>query len=297
MNLKDSGSLGMEIMAADSGYEKRGYLYDDFRMFHIRDEEEREYPYHYHDFYKLLIFLKGSVTYSIEGKSYRLKAYDMVLVSKGAIHRPKVETREPYERIVFYISEAFLERHRTAEYSLARCFEIAEREGTNVLRFPAMTNSRLLSVIEEIEKNGQEKEQYAAKLYANVLFMEFMILVNRCCMEGTGTFNRAVNFNQKMIDLIQYIGEHLTEELSIEDLAAHFYISRFHMMRQFKEETGYTIHRYITEKRVLLAKSLMAAGVSPTQACYQSGFRDYSTFLRAYKRRLAKNPSEDDKEQ
>ena len=86
------------------GYEKRGYLYDDFRMFHIVDEEEREYPYHYHDFYKLLIFLKGSVTYSIEGKSYRLKPHDMVLVNKGAIHRPWVEAKEPYERIVFYIS-------------------------------------------------------------------------------------------------------------------------------------------------------------------------------------------------
>lgn len=281
----------------NSGYEKRGYLYDDFRMFHITDTDAGEYPYHYHDFYKLLIFLKGSVTYSIEGKSYKLKAYDMVLVNKGAIHRPQVESTEPYERIVFYISEAFLKRHRTTEYNLARCFEMAGEEGADVLRFPAMTNSRLLSVIEEIEKNGQEKEQYAAKLYANVLFMEFMILVNRSCMDGAGTFNRAVYFNQKMIDLIKYIGEHLTEELSIEFLAAHFYISRFHMMRQFKEETGYTIHRYITEKRVLLAKSLMAAGIAPTQACYQSGFRDYSTFSRAYKRRLAQNPSESSHEQ
>lgn len=281
----------------NSGYEKRGYLYDDFRMFHIMDAGIREYPYHYHDFYKLLIFLKGSITYSIEGKSYKLKAYDMVRVNKGAIHRPQVESKEPYERIVFYISEAFLKRHRTTEYNLARCFEMAGEEGADVLRFPAMTNSRLLSVIEEIEKNGQEKEQYAAKLYANVLFMEFMILVNQSCMDGTATFNRAVYFNQKMIDLIKYIGEHLTEELSIEYLAAHFYISRFHMMRQFKEETGYTIHRYITEKRVLLAKSLMAAGIAPTQACYQSGFRDYSTFSRAYKRRLAQNPSESSHEQ
>lgn len=279
------------------GYEKRGYLYDDFRMFHITDTGEREYPYHYHDFYKLLIFVKGSVNYSIEGKSYRLKPYDMVLVGKGAIHRPRVETTEPYERIVFYISEAFLERHKTAEYDLARCFAIAGREGTDVLRFPAMTNSRLLTVIEEIEKNGQEQAQYAARLYANVLFMEFMILVNRGCMDGTGTFNREVSFNQKMIDLIKYIGEHLTEKLSIEDLAAHFYISRYHMMRQFKEETGYTIHRYITEKRVLLAKSLIAAGVSPTQACYRSGFQDYSTFSRAYRRRLAKKTSENGEEQ
>ncbi|MGN1147657.1 MAG: AraC family transcriptional regulator [Lachnospiraceae bacterium] len=273
-------------------YEKQGYLYDDFKMFHIKDNVERTYDYHYHDFYKLLIFLRGNVNYTIEGKSYKLKPLDMVLVNKEAIHRPEVAFDEPYERIVFYISGEYLERHRTEECDLEYCFKMAKKEGSDVLRFPAMVNSRLLSVIEEIEKNGQENSQYAAKLYANVLFMEFMILVNRGVVDGTGTFDHAANFNQKMIDLIRYVGEHLSEDLSIEELAEHFYISKFHMMRQFKEETGYTIHQYITEKRVLLAKSLIAAGMSATQACYESGFRDYSTFLRAYKRRMSKSPSE-----
>lgn len=281
-----------EEYVLDGSYEKRGYLYDDFKMFHIKDQAERSYAYHYHDFYKLLVFLRGNVTYSIEGRSYKLRPFDMVLVDKEAIHRPEVSGGEVYERVVFYISEEYLEKHKTEEYDLAYCYQRARQEGSNVLRFPAMTNTRLLSVIEEIEKNGKEYSQYAAKLYANVLFMEFMILLNRGCVDGTGSFNHAVSFNQKMIDLIRYVGEHLTEELSIEELAEHFYISKFHMMRQFKEETGYTIHQYITEKRVLLAKSLIAAGMSATQACYESGFKDYSTFSRAYKRRLSKSPSE-----
>lgn len=276
----------------NSGYEKKGYLYDDFKMFHIKDHVKRNYSYHYHDFYKLLVFLRGNVTYTIEGKSYKLKPFDMVLVNKEAIHKPEVAFDEPYERVVFYISGEYLEKHKTEEYNLEYCFEMAKREGSDVLRFPAMTNTRLLSVIEEIEKNGREDSQYAAKLYANVLFMEFMILVNRGCADGTGSFDHAVTFNQKMIDLIRYVGEHLSEELTIEELADHFYISKFHMMRQFKEETGYTIHQYITEKRVLLAKSLIAAGMSATQACYECGFKDYSTFSRAYKRRLLKSPSE-----
>lgn len=276
----------------DGSYEKQGYLYDDFKMFHIRDCVKKEYVYHYHEFYKIIIFLRGNVSYSIEGKSYKLKPFDMILVNKEAIHRPEVSYEEPYERIVFYIASDFLEKHKSADYDLEYCFKRAKEEGSDVLRFPAMTNTRLLSVIEEIEKNGQENSQYAAKLYANVLFMEFMILVNRCCIDKTGTFNHSVTFNQKMIDLIRYVGEHLTEELSIEDLAEHFYISKYHMMRQFKEETGYTIHQYITEKRVLLAKNLIAAGVAPTQVCFQAGFKDYSTFSRAYKRRLGKSPSE-----
>ncbi len=280
----------------NSDYEKQGYLYDDFKMFHIKDNVKRDYSYHYHEFYKLLIFLRGNVTYTIEGKSYKLKPFDMVLVHKEAIHRPEVSFEEPYERVVFYISGDFLNKHKTQEYDLEYCYECAKKEGSDVLRFPAMLNTRILSIVEEIEKNGQENSQYAAKLYANVLFMELMILINRSCVDGNGSFDHAVTFNQKMIDVIRYVGEHLSESLSIEELADHFYISKFHMMRQFKEETGYTIHQYITEKRVLFAKSLIRTGMTATQACYESGFRDYSTFSRAYKRRLLRSPSEREEE-
>lgn len=272
-------------------YEKSGYLYDDFRMFHIRDDSEREYEYHYHEFYKVLIFISGSVTYNIEGKAYRLKPYDIVLVNRNEIHKPEVAPGEPYERVIFYISKEYLDQHKGDGYDMANCFIRAAQERSDVLRFPAMVNTGLMEVVAKIEENG-ESSAYAHRLYANVLFMEFMILLNRACMEEKNSFSHNITYNQKMIDLLKYINEHLKEEMSIDMLAEHFYISKYHMMRQFKEETGYTIHQYITEKRVLEARNLMMAGVSPTKACYECGFRDYSTFSRAFKARMEKKPSD-----
>lgn len=281
-----------EIYSGNEEYEKTGYLYEDFKMFHIRTKEEKSYPYHYHDFYKLLILLQGNVTYSIEGKSYKLRPFDMVLVRKGAIHRAEVSGDEPYDRIVFYISGEYLERCKTADYDPAFCFVCAGKEGSEVLRFPVLQNTAFLSLIGKLEENGQTGTRYGASAYAELLFSELLLSVNRGCYEKTGSFDHTVLFNQKMIDLIRYIGEHLTEDMSIEELAERFYISKFHMMRQFKEETGFTIHQYISEKRIIYARSLMAAGMSATQACYESGFKDYSTFSRAYKRRMEKSPSE-----
>ncbi len=281
-----------EIYSGNEEYEKTGYLYEDFKMFHIRTKEEESYPYHYHDFYKLLILLQGNVTYSIEGKSYKLRPFDMVLVRKGAIHRAEVSGDEPYDRIVFYISGEYLERCKTADYDPAFCFVCAGKEGSEVLRFPVLQNTAFLSLIGKLEENGQTVTRYGASAYAELLFSELLLSVNRGCYEKTGSFDHTVLFNQKMIDLIRYIGEHLTEDMSIEELAERFYISKFHMMRQFKEETGFTIHQYISEKRIIYARSLMAAGMSATQACYESGFKDYSTFSRAYKRRMEKSPSE-----
>lgn len=285
LQLRKDGNMVLE------NYEKQGYLYDDFRMFHIKDNCEKEYEYHYHEFYKILIFISGTVTYNIEGKAYKLKPYDVVLVNRNEIHKPQVHQGEDYERVIFYISREYLKKHRTEEYDLANCFHQAKAAKSDVLRFPAMVNTGLMEVIGKIEENGQ-KGAYAYKLYANVLFMEFMVLLNRACQEEKNCFSQNITYNQKMIDLLKYINEHLGEDLSINGLAEHFYISKYHMMRQFKEETGYTIHQYITQKRVLEARNLMLAGVSATKACYECGFHDYSTFSRAFKARMEKKPSE-----
>ena len=259
-------------------------MYDDFRMFHIQDRCEREQEFHYHDFCKI-------VSYNIEGKSYKLSPYDIVLVNKGDIHKPEYVAGELYERVIFFVSEKYMEQHEGEEYSLANCFRQAKQEGCNVLRFPAMVNSTFMDIIEKIEMNSQN-HRYAGKLYGDALFLEFMVLLNRACLEEKDCFSKNVMYNQKMIDIIRYINEHLKEELSIDSLSERFYISKYHMMRQFKEETGYTIHNYITEKRVQAANRLIQAGVSATKACYECGFQDYSTFSRAFKSRMDRRPSE-----
>ena len=78
----------------------------------------------------------------------------------------------------------------------------------------------------------------------------------------------------------------------MDTLAEQFYISKYHMMRRFRNETGYTIHNYISEKRLLLAQQLLQRGATLTAAAEQSGYQDYSTFSRAYKKQFGKSPSE-----
>ena len=77
---------------------------------------------------------------------------------------------------------------------------------------------------------------------------------------------------------------------TIDQLAASFYISKYHMMRLFRQETGYTITEYLTEKRLQNANELLRRGTPVTEACYQSGFRNYAAFLRAYKKKYRDTP-------
>ena len=62
-------------------YEKTGYLEEPFRLFHLRDRGIKEVQLHYHDFYKIIVFYCGNVTYMIEGKSYMLEPGDIIFVN------------------------------------------------------------------------------------------------------------------------------------------------------------------------------------------------------------------------
>ena len=272
-------------------YIKKGYLNSEFRLFHLTDQETREVKYHYHDFDKITIFIKGHVTYTIEGKSYELSPYDIVLVRHNDIHRLVVDNSQIYERIIVYISPNFMNAYKTDSYDLSYCFQKAEEEHSNVLRIPSLKNSSLFQSITRLEKSFSD-DGYASDLYRQVLFLEFMIHLNRAARKNRLEFIDTDNCNTKILDILQYINENLNHDLNIYILSDHFYISKYYMMRLFKQETGYTLGHYISQKRLLLAKELILTGVSGTQACFDCGFKDYSTFSRAYKKFFHESPRE-----
>mgnify|MGYP000794993325 FL=1 len=122
-------------------------------------------------------------------------------------------------------------------------------------------------------------------------FLELMVEVNRVCRGGHQV--QAASGDSKVVALLQYLNLHLTEELTIDQLSERFYVSKYHMMRRFRRETGYSIHGYVTEKRLLLAQRLLAQGASPSEVGAQVGYQDYSTFSRAYKKQFGRGPSAD----
>lgn len=264
-------------------FEKAGYLNHDFKMFHLVDRQRKEYEFHYHDFNKVIIFISGNTTYTIEGKSYELQPYDIVLVNAGEIHRPSVLDNSAYERIIIYVSPQFLNTFSEEEYDLNYCFNRAKQEHSNVLRIHSMEISKLFQVCQELEHSFAD-HAFAKELYQKILFLEFMIQLNRTAILNNINYLDSAKDNTKLIQIIDYINEHLSEEISIDSLSAQFFLSRYYLMHFFKEETGYTIGNYITEKRLLLAKNMVQNGCSITEACFQSGFKNYSTFSRAFKK-------------
>ena len=270
-------------------YEKLGYLHQKFRIFHLKDSRQREFSFHYHDFYKILLLISGDVTYCIEGKSYALTPYDMVLINAGEVHRPIVHSDKTYERIILYVSPEFLDSYRSQTYALDLCFSQAREKKSGVLRMPSFKNSRLYQALLALEESTSE-EDYASDLYRDVLFLEFMIHLNRAAVHDSLHFMETGEANEKILAILAYVNEHLTEELSIDALAEKFFTSKYYLMHSFKKETGYTIGNYLAIKRLRFARDLISKGMPATRACFESGFQNYSTFFRAYKKHFGVSP-------
>lgn len=270
-------------------YEKKGYLNSDFKIFHLITKEKKSFEYHYHDFYKIVIFIKGNVSYSIEGKQYKLEPYDIVLVNAGEVHRPIVEEDSMYERIIVYISTSFMQYYKTEQYDLRHCFQKARTEHSNVLRIDSLQKSKLYQVTSELEKSLGDTD-YAGELYRQILFLEFMIQLNRATIHNDIHYIEMNDSNPFILKIMEYVNTHLKENITINHIAKYCFMSRYYVMHLFKEETGSTLGNYINNKRLAHAKYLIQQGYNVTTACYESGFQNYSTFSRAFKKYYGSTP-------
>lgn len=106
----------------ETNYEKRGYLLDDFRLFHLKDKNGTNIDYHYHEFCKLLLLRSGYGGYTVDGQRYDLKTGDAVLIGSQCVHRPEFEPGVLYERIIIYISPQFLQQQSTPDCQLEEIF-------------------------------------------------------------------------------------------------------------------------------------------------------------------------------
>ena len=269
-------------------YEKRGYLLEDFRLFHLKDDRSTNIEYHYHEFYKIVILLAGSGSYIVEGRHYQLIPGDIVLVGSRCVHKPQFEAGICYERVILYISPKFLRNNSSEDYPLDAVFSAAKG---HVLRPTEEFRRQMHAMTSQLETEMGGTEPGHVILSRCVLLRMLVSIGREAARIDSQLPGPVVPKDGKVLDILRYLDANLTEDFSIDDLAAEFFISKYHMMRRFREETGTSIHTYLSDKRLLLARDLIQSGVSATDACFQSGFRSYSAFSRAYGKLFGVTPT------
>ena len=269
-------------------YEKRGYLLEDYRLFHLRDSRGVKTEYHYHEFCKLLLLLAGSGSYTVEGLRYPLSPGDLVLLDSHCVHRCEFDQGRPYERVILYISPDLLRRESSDDCRLGDCFT---SEAGPVLRLPESFFQHLRSLTAELEQE-LEANRHGRTVVGRCLLLQLLVEIIRC-QQGAGVQRpQPLPLTSPLIQaVVQHLEAHLEEDLSIGTIADHFFVSKYHLMRLFRQETGSTMLNYITERRLFHARELIANGMASTEACFRAGFGSYSSFSRAYSKLFGTTPT------
>ena len=268
-------------------YKKRGYLLENFRLFHQRSKGVRV-DYHYHEFCKLLLLLSGNGDYVVDGQRYHLQEGDVVLVGCDSVHRPELLENADYDRVIIYIDPSFLQQESSDKCDLTACFN---SEQGHVLRPNKMQYQNIVSLTARLEQELAQNS-YGHEIVGKALLLELLVHLRRYQQQESILYPAPVQpKNDRILDVLQYMEQHLCDDLEIDHLAERFFISKYHLMRLFHKETGSTIHAYLTQRRLLMARDLIKQGVSATDACYRSGFRSYSSFTRAYGKHFGSTPT------
>ena len=269
-------------------YESRGYLLDDFRLFHLNDAQGTKVDYHYHEFCKLLLLRSGGGGYMVNGQRYTLEPGDMVLVGSHTIHRPEFEPGVPYERVILYIRPDFLQSHSFPDCNLEEVFSGA---GGHILRPGKQRRQHYDTLCTRLE-HELAGEGYGRQVLSTALLLQILGEIGRDLNSPEAELPKPqTSENSRILDILRYIDGHLAEDLTIDSLSEQFYISKFHMMRLFRQEVGQTIHNYLCDRRLIHARDLINQGLSATESCFRSGFRSYSSFTRAYGKRFGTTPT------
>ena len=269
-----------------------GYLNQNFRLFHLKDKTAQEFEFHYHDFNKIIIFLSGNVTYLVEGKAYYLKPWDILLVNHHDIHKPVIDPNTTYERIIIWLQNDFIQSQQDRPCDLSACFAAANEKSFNLIRLNCTLQTQIQTLIHALE-DSLTSEEFGHEVLNQTYFLQLMVYLNRVfAPEQYKNDQSASRYDKQIADILKYINLHLNADLSNETLAERFYLSKYYLMHKFKKETGYTLHSYVQQKRLICAADMIKGGTPVLKASSLCGFSDYSTFLRAFRKMYGISPKD-----
>ncbi len=247
--------------------------------------------FHLHDAYEIYYLISGDVNYFVENKIYELKQGDVIITNKYEIHKPSFKSNKTYERVFIQFDDAIPVMYGSGAFDLLQCFNGRGKGERNRIELDAVQRQEFLELMKKLEHTGKNKNP-ADTILRNTYFVQLLVLLNRAFLSSSGDAVEPKGISARLFPILDHINENLQGDLSLESIEQKFFINRHYLTRLFKKNTGMNLHQYVIYKRLARSKELLARGLSVTEACYFSGFNDYSNFYRLFKRIIGTAPGE-----
>ncbi|GHT78096.1 AraC family transcriptional regulator [Spirochaetia bacterium] len=262
--------------------------------FRIYDFGLPNYPFHWHELLEIIYIVNGTISLSIEGRSYKPRQGDIVIINSGLIHgfydaSPGFSCIIMQSGLELFDQTLIDLRDRVFQKLVfgRKMFITADNDGD--------VHRRLVELLLSIRKEFFEKEEgyrlaIKSKLYELALVFLREVPVKQPLPRETAKRN----YNHQILERIfSYIhSSYSNPAITLEKAASAAAMSKFYFTRFFKEQTGQTFHAYLSKLRVSHAEEFLTdSDMSITDIAYLCGFASPKTFNRLFRTYAGTTPS------
>ena len=231
----------------------------------------------------IILIHEGTGSIVCSEKTYPMKRGVLCFIGAQKSHYTMPDTPSEYERSKVFIDNMSLQKISelfTKEFGF---YETFTESSMVYAQLNDQEHERAEKLFEEIEKSNNEPKLSTAVFFCCCTWLLIMIKNNfpEIILPSDGFINKA----------IQYINEHISEQITIDGICTHSHVSKYYLCREFKKATGVTVMEYVLKTRIALAKDMLenkSMSVSAVSDC--CGFSSVSYFCRAFKKETGKTP-------
>lgn len=250
-------------------------------------KEEKAMDMHIHDCCEIYYSISGGRQFLIDNKLYNIAPGDIFVINQYESHCLTQVDSGVHERIVLSVHPDFLKKLSTKETDLGACFTDRAPGFSHRLRLTKEQQQRFLYLINKITGAND----YAHDVVEAAAFAELLVFLNAIARKHDGEKDSSFGkYNSQVDDILAYINRNISGPISVADLSEKFFLSESYICRIFKAATGTTITKYVTARRITIAKAMLGEGKSVGETFEQSGFTDYSAFFKVFTKTVGISP-------
>jgi len=249
------------------------------RLYNNREHED--YPQHWHTPIEIIMPAINTYTVCLGEESILLAPGDILIICPGVIH--SLHAPESGERMIFQADLSILQGLGEIESVLTLLSPAILLSTDSAPDIHEKIQTLLTQINDAYHDNAALSE---ASIYAALLSV--FVLIGRNYTENTVRFDAGYHkhqeYTEKFIYICNYINEHCSENLTLDEIAERAGFSKFHFTRLFKQFTNITFYKYLNQKRIAKAELLLTdKSLSITEIALRSGFSSLSAFIRMFK--------------
>lgn len=265
------------------------YNFEKIYIRHAIDESPKDehFTMHIHDLCEIYLFVSGDVDYLVEGSVYPLEENSIMIMRPSEVHKAKINSSLKYERYAINFPLNFLSE-LDPKSKLAKAFTNRALGQNNLIDSSVIDMDLIKALCSQMF--GDYSDEYDRQMAIKSRLFLILDMISQAFDRQEKEEHKTHSIAER---ILAYVNNHLFDPISVPELAKHFYLSNSHFNRTFRQATGASPWEYIIKKRLTAAKEKIHKGSPAASACESCGFKDYSSFYRAYTKYFGMAPTSD----